>query len=121
MITAPYTSSIRSKSKMFQKGFIKKHFGMDYRDYNSVMSNFCDSAIDEVKKGDVRLYNKKVMPLISVEDAVNINIGKDIIEGLMNLSVNLLSNSNANEVRNVLKPYLMKELKSKFNIEFDVE
>ena len=57
MITAPYTSSIRSKIKMFQKGFIEKHFGIDFRDYNRVMSNFCDSAIDEVKKGDARLYN----------------------------------------------------------------
>lgn len=39
----------------------------------------------------------------------------------MELSESLLSNLNANEVRGMLKPFLMKQLKDKFGIEFDVD
>ena len=119
MVTASYTSSIRSKTKMFHNGFVVKYFGMDYTDFETTMANFCDSAIDEVKSRAKRLYNKEAIPLRSIEEAVT--IGMDIVKGLMELSESLLSNLNANEVRGTLKPFLMKQLKDKFGIEFDVD
>lgn len=117
IVTAKYTGGIRSKSKMFNNGFVKYYFGENYVDYEEKMTEICKSAVTEVKEGSMRLYNKEIEPIIEIEEAVN--IGKNVIIEFVNKAISQLGVMEHENVRSVLKPFLKSLLTTYFGISFD--
>lgn len=114
MVCAKYTSSLRSKTSMFYKGYIEYNFGKEFTDYKDRMTDFCKIAKAEVRDGCMRLYNKDIKPLVEIDDAVE--KGKDVVMALILKAISLLPNNNVEEVRQILKNTLKEELQKHFGI-----
>lgn len=114
LLTSKVTNGKSGLQKAIFKGFRTNFFSDDYSDFDTKMREFCSDASEEVTEGALKMYNKRIVPLRDINNALS--IGKAIVIEFNNTIFQICGNiTDKDEIKSILKDKL-QELFTEYGI-----